>query len=208
MKRPHALVFDLGNVLLPIDLEKTYEAFSLLSSKYSATEIKYMTQEEELWSAYESGLQTDQEFEAFLVDRLQLVCTSEQFHKAFNALLLQFDSSVCQYISSLNNSFPIYLLSNTSSLHSRIFLDCAYPNYNLFDSFTSIHLSFEMGMVKPIVAIYEQLVAHNHLQDYQIVFFDDNVRNIESARQFGWDAVLINPHTSLHQIQDHIKNLC
>lgn len=208
MKKPHALVFDLGNVLLPIDLDKTYEAFALLSSQYSAAEIKHITQEEELWSSYESGLQSDQEFEAFLVDRLQLVCTSEQFHDAFNALLLQFDSSVCQYISGLNTSFPIYLLSNTSSIHSRLFLERDFPNYNLFDSFIRIHLSFEMGMVKPNVGIYEQLVTHNNLQDHQIVFFDDNVRNVESARNYGWDAVLINPNTSLHQIQEHIKTLC
>jgi HAD superfamily hydrolase (TIGR01509 family) len=65
-----------------------------------------------------------------------------------------------------------------------------------------------MGMVKPNVAIYEQVVTNNNLQDYQIVFFDDNVRNVESARNFGWDAVLINPNTSLHQIQEHIKTLC
>lgn len=208
MKKPHALVFDLGNVLLPIDLDKTYEAFALLSSQYSATEIKHITKEEELWSSYESGLQTDEEFEAFLVDRLKLVCSSEQFQAAFNALLLRFDATLCQYISSLNTSFPIYLLSNTSSIHSRLFLQRDYPNYNLFDSFTRIHLSFEMGMVKPNVTIYEQLVTNNNLQDYQIVFFDDNERNVESARNYGWDAILINPSTSLHQIQEHIKTLC
>jgi HAD superfamily hydrolase (TIGR01509 family) len=65
-----------------------------------------------------------------------------------------------------------------------------------------------MGMVKPNAGIYEQVVSMNQLQDYQIVFFDDNVRNIESAHQFGWDAVLINPSTSLQQIQEYIKTLC
>lgn len=208
MKRPHALVFDLGNVLLPIDLDRTYEAFALLSTQYSAAEIKHISQEEELWSLYESGLQNDQEFEAFLVDRLQLVCSSEQFQEAFSALLLRFDASVCDYISSLNSSFLIFLLSNTSSIHSRLFLNHEYPNYNLFDSFTRIHLSFEMGLVKPNVAIYELLVTSNNLEDHQIVFFDDNVRNVESASNYGWDAVLINPNTSLHQIQEHIKTLC
>ena len=208
MKKPHALVFDLGNVLLLIDLDKTYEAFALLSSKYSTAEIKHITQEEELWSSYESGLQSDEEFEAFLVNRLQLVCTSEQFQDAFNALLLQFDASVCQYITSLNSVFPTFLLSNTSRIHSRLFLQREYPNYDLFEAFNQVHLSFEMGMVKPNAGIYEQVVSMNQLQDYQIVFFDDNVRNIESAQQFGWDAVLINPSTSLQQIQEYIKTLC
>ena len=208
MKKPHALVFDLGNVLLPIDLDKTYEAFALFSTQYSAAEIKYMTIQEELWASYESGLQNDDEFEAFLIDRLKLVCSSHQFKDAFNALLLQFDETLCQYIVSLKAKFPTYLLSNTSRIHSRLFLQCEYPNYNLFDSFNRVHLSFEMGRVKPNADIYKQLVFDNALQDHQIVFFDDNARNIESARSCGWDAILINPGTSLHQIQEHIKTLC
>jgi putative hydrolase of the HAD superfamily len=208
MKRPLALVFDLGNVLLPIDLDKTYEAFALLSSQYTATEIKQITQDEALWSAYESGLQSDREFELFLVNRLQLVCSSEQFHAAFNALLLRFDQTLCNYIKDLKVIYPIYLLSNTSRIHSRLFLQTNFPNYNLFDAFVRVHLSFEMGVVKPDVAIYNQLVIENDLQDHHIVFFDDNVHNIDSALNFGWEAVLIDPSNSLHQIQQHINSLC
>jgi putative hydrolase of the HAD superfamily len=208
MKKPLALVFDLGNVLLPIDLDKTYEAFALLSKKYTAQEIKQITQAEALWSAYEAGLQNDEAFELFLVERLELDCTSEQFQTAFNALLLQFDETLCQYIKALKSKYPIYLLSNTSSLHSNLFLQTNFPNYHIFDAFTRVHLSFEMGVVKPDVAIYRQLVQENQLEDYQIVFFDDNLHNIESARNFGWEAILIDSNKSLHQIQQHINSLC
>jgi putative hydrolase of the HAD superfamily len=65
-----------------------------------------------------------------------------------------------------------------------------------------------MGVVKPDVAIYRQLVQENQLEDYQIVFFDDNLHNIESARNFGWEAILIDSNKSLHQIQQHINSLC
>lgn len=208
MKKPLALVFDLGNVLLPIDLDKTYEAFAFLSNKYSASEIKQITQSEALWSAYEAGLQNDEAFKLFLGERLELDCTSEQFHSAFNALLLQFDESLCQYIKGLKSKWPIYLLSNTSRLHSNLFLQTNFPNYNIFDAFTRVHLSFEMGVVKPDESIYLQLVQENHLSDYHIIFFDDNLSNIESARNFGWEAILIDPNKSLHQIQQHINSLC
>lgn len=208
MKKPHALVFDLGNVLLPIDLDKTYEAFALLSTQYNAAEIKQITLDESLWSAYEAGLQTDREFEAFLVYRLQLVCTSEQFHSAFNSLLLCFDEKLCHYIKDLKSRFPIYLLSNTSKIHSNLFLQTNFPNYHIFDAFTKVHLSFQMGVVKPDVSIYHQVVVENQLHDHQVVFFDDNVHNIESATNFGWEAILIDPNNSLHQIQQYINTLC
>ena len=208
MKKPHALVFDLGNVLLPIDLDKTYEAFALLSTQYNAAEIKQITLDESLWSAYEAGLQTDREFEAFLVNRLQLVCTSEQFHFGFNSLLLRFDEKLCHYIKDLKSRFPIYLLSNTSNIHSNLFLQTNFPNYHIFDAFTKVHLSFQMGVVKPDVSIYHQVVVENQLHDHQVVFFDDNVHNIESATNFGWEAILIDPNNSLHQIQQYINTLC
>jgi hypothetical protein len=36
MKAKPVLLFDLGNVLLPIDLDKTYHAFAALSDKYNS----------------------------------------------------------------------------------------------------------------------------------------------------------------------------
>jgi len=208
MKKPIAIVFDLGNVLLPIDLDKTYEAFALYSSVYNAEEIKLITQSEELWVKYESGLQSDLEFEVYLKDRLRLNCTSQEFQLAFKALLLKFDEASCQYIKLLRSSFPIYLLSNTSRIHSNDFLKSTYPNFEIFDAFSQVHLSYEMGLVKPNQEIYQRLVDLNQLQDYHIVFFDDNSTNVEAALKFGWEAILINPNTSLHQIKHHIQTLC
>lgn len=208
MNSPYSLVFDLGNVLLPINLDKTYEAFASYSSEYNATEIKQITLDEELWVSYESGLQSDHDFQVLITSRFKLSCNTAQFHAAFNALLLGFDEGTCQYIRSLQSSFPLYLLSNTSKIHSDIFLNPAYPNFNLFEVFQQIHLSYEMGLVKPDPAIYQKLVLHNQLQNHQIIFFDDNFNNIESAKKIGWDAVLIDPSRAIQQIQHHIQSLC
>ena len=208
MKKPIALVFDLGNVLLPIDLDKTFDAFALYTNHYSAVDIKQITQEEGLWALYEAGIQTDQEFEELIINRFHLTCTSEEFKLAFNALLLSFDETLAQYVHSLRSSFPLYLLSNTSNIHSQLFLQTSYPNFDIFDAFRHIYLSFKMGVVKPNKSIYEQLVNNSQLHDHHIVFFDDNIQNIESARDFGWETVLIDPMNSLHQIQQHIESLC
>ena len=65
MAAPKAIIFDLGNVLLPIDLEKTYAAFSAYSS-LSQEEISAIIIENQLWVPYESGQQTVIEFREFL----------------------------------------------------------------------------------------------------------------------------------------------
>ncbi len=208
MNRPIALVFDLGNVLLPIDLDKTYQAFADLGSPFTALEIKQITSDEGLWVEYESGSQSCLEFQNRLVQRFQLTCSQEEFTNAFNALLLPIQLETSNYLTELKSKFPLYLLSNTSKIHSDLFLNPKYPNFNLFDSFTNIHLSFEMGLVKPNVRIYQQVVELNNLHNHHIVFFDDNEHNINAANKYGWETVLIQPSTSLQQINQHIQSLC
>ena len=66
MKSINALLFDLGNVLLPIDLSLTYQAFSQLSTSFSSEEIQSKINNEGLWLGYEAGLLTDEEFRDIL----------------------------------------------------------------------------------------------------------------------------------------------
>jgi putative hydrolase of the HAD superfamily len=51
-----------------------------------------------------------------------------------------------------------------------------------------------MGLVKPDQRIYRAFEAATETTPSEIVFFDDLVENIESARACGWNAVHID-HT-------------
>lgn len=195
-----AVVFDLGNVLLPIRLDLTYATFANYTSYYSPEEIRYITEQEALWVPYESGLESCDQFRDRLRSRFQMECTDEEFDHAFSDLLLDFPADVVELIQEVKINFPIYLLSNTSKIHSDRFL----TNESLFTKFDRIHLSYEMGVSKPDQLIYQQVVDSNQLQNHRVVFFDDNQANVQSAREFGWEAVLIDPSTSFTQIRNHL----
>ena len=202
MSRPVAVVFDLGNVLLPINLDLTYAAFASYTHYYAAEEIKYRTEQESLWLAYESGLVSCAQFRESICSRFQMECTDAEFDQAFSALLLDFPTDVVSFIEEVKSKFPVYLLSNTSKIHSQLFLQ----NDNLFNQFESLHLSYEMGLSKPDKQIYQQVMDRNALQAHQIIFFDDNPSNVQSAKEFGWDAVLIDPTQSFLQIRNHLSH--
>jgi putative hydrolase of the HAD superfamily len=195
-----AVVFDLGNVLLPIRLDLTYAAFANYTSYYSPEEIRYITEQEALWVPYESGLESCDQFRDRLRSRFQMECTDEEFDHAFSDLLLDFPADVVELIQEVKINFPIYLLSNTSKIHSDRFL----TNESLFTEFDRVHLSYEMGVSKPDQVIYQQVVDSNQLHNQRVVFFDDNQANVQSARKFGWEAVLIDPSTSFTQIRNHL----
>ena len=107
--------------------------------------------------------------------------------------------------------FDLYLLSNTSSIHAKVFLSnqLGPEGQNVFDLFQKIFLSFDMGMVKPNPRIYQQVLDELHLAAGQVVFFDDNLSNIESAKNMGIQAIhIVDPMRSLDQIKQSILQLC
>jgi len=197
-----AIIFDLGNVLLPIDLSLTYEAFANYSA-FSAIEIQQKIQEQQLWVPYESGAQSDSEFREYLRTHLALTCTDEVFDEAFSALLLDFHPGVYAWISSLKDSYSLYLLSNTSSIHAERFtkIKLGPQGQNLFSLFDQVYYSFEMGLVKPNPVIYQQVLQEQQLKPVEVLFFDDNVANINSAKSMGILSYLIDPSQDYSQIQ-------
>jgi FMN phosphatase YigB (HAD superfamily) len=198
-----AIIFDLGNVLLPIDLDLTYQAFSRYSSLDAAT-IGQKIQQDGLWIPYESGKQTDQEFREHIRFHLALNCTDAEFDEAFSALLLSYHSGVYEWIQSLKSTFSLYLLSNTSSIHAERFTKVGLGplGESLFSLFDRVYFSFEMGLVKPDTAIYLQVLTEQNLQVQEVLFFDDNVANINSAKGIGIASYLIDPAKDFSQIQE------
>ncbi|MHA8060841.1 HAD family hydrolase [Aquirufa beregesia] len=205
-----SLLFDLGNVLLPIDLDKTYQAFADLSSRYSAQEVKELTHTQSLWAEYESGLQNDDEFRDFLRIALALECSDAQFDQAFSSLLLDFHPGVYNWVGNLAKQFPIFLLSNTSAIHAQQFTQVPLgpQGESLFTLFEKTYFSFNLGMIKPDENIYHHVLQDLSLKPENLVFFDDNFHNIEAAKRVGIDGVLINPSCSLKQIDSYLLQLC
>jgi len=203
MVSPKAIIFDLGNVLLPIDLNLTYEAFARYST-LSSIEISDAIIENELWVPYESGLQSDAEFRSYLRSQLDLTISDDEFDEAFSALLLEFHSGVYEWIASLSTRFHLILLSNTSSIHAERFtkVPLGPAGQNLFSLFDHVYYSFEMGLVKPNPAIYQQVLIEQGFSPEEVLFFDDNVANINSAKLMGIQAYLIDPSRNHLQIQD------
>ena len=203
MAAPKAIIFDLGNVLLPIDLSLTYEAFSAYSS-FSSSEIASAIADHQLWVPYESGKQSDQEFRNFLRESLQLRISDEEFDEAFSALLLDFHAGVYEWIASLRSQFHLILLSNTSAIHAARFtkISLGPEGQNLFSLFHHVYYSFEMGVVKPDVTIYQQVLTEQGFSAEEVLFFDDNVANIKAAKSMGIESFLIDPSRTYSQIQE------
>lgn len=81
----------------------------------------------------------------------------------------------------------------------------ALDNYDFFEIFKGkIVVSGTEKLIKPDPKIWKVLLERYHIEAPESVFIDDNVKNIEVAKQLGFQIVHITENTNLEQ---ELKNL-
>lgn len=201
-----AVVFDFGNVIINIDVPRTFQAFAELTSKPVKT-IEKQIADNQLFQRYETGKFTDDEFREIVRQTLGFPLSDKEIDEAWNALLLQIPPDRISLIKNIRKKYPIYLLSNTNNIHiikSNQYIKRAF-NTTLSDLFDKLYLSYEMGLWKPEKAIYQAVLNDLKLQPSEILFLDDNKANIESAKEMGIQTILVEPPTSIIEYFDEIK---
>ncbi|MEK0445877.1 MAG: hypothetical protein RLZZ399_1198 [Verrucomicrobiota bacterium] len=175
--RLEAIIFDIGNVLLHFDFDRTMRR---IAPYCEAEEVLIPGLLEPLKQAFESGRVSNDVFveEAcgligFEGDRGELVAAWQEIFdpvEETHALVRQ-----------LSGRLPLYLLSNTNGLHAEYFL----REYTVFEKFQGAVYSHEVGLMKPDAEIYRHAVSQFGVNPDQTLFIDDLAANIEGARAEG-----------------------
>jgi glucose-1-phosphatase len=201
-----AVIFDFGNVIINIELQRIYNTFAKFTSK-TPTYIEKRLEEDQIFRRYESGQFTDEEFREVIRQTLGFPLSDKEIDTSWNAILLDIPTDRIELIKNIRQKFPIYLLSNTNNIHieaSNLYLKKQHSIENLDLLFDKVFLSYQMGMWKPDVEIYHTVLKQIKLQPHEALFLDDNLKNIESAKAIGMQTILVEPPTS---ITEYCKNL-
>jgi glucose-1-phosphatase len=209
MKIPHIknIIFDLGNVVIDIDPNLTYEALADLSPQKTAPEIEEIIKDKKLWHSYEKGLISDLEFRKLLRTELDLEATDEEIDEAFNALLLDIDPNRINLIEYLSEKYRIFVLSNTSEIHmvefENILKRCTERD-TIWTLFEKPYFSFDMGLMKPDPSIYKTILVESNLKPEETLFLDDILENIESAKSLNINTIHVTkPLTILDYLHEY-----
>jgi epoxide hydrolase-like predicted phosphatase len=182
------IIFDLGGVLLDLNVFKTYEAFSAISGRYQPDQIKAMLADSAVFLDYEKGALTDQEFRMKAKEMLGLPCTDEVFDKAWNEMLGDLPAKRLELLDRLKAKHNTFLLSNTNQIHKECFSETVRIQSNgsqLDEFFTKAYYSHELKMRKPDEEIFQFVLSQNNLRPEDTVFLDDNLANLAGAANVG-----------------------
>ncbi|MGC4100816.1 HAD family hydrolase [Ferruginibacter sp.] len=202
MKQYKNIIFDLGNVLLDIDYNKTVAAFEDLgfaNFKSNYTPLKMDVVFEQL----ETGQITGEEFCSRIKAISKTPLTDQQITDAWNALFLSFRLPSLAYLEQLAGQYQLYLFSNTNSIHYTAFESMFIKDTgkkSLDDYFTKAYYSHLIGHRKPEVAAYNYVVQDAGIKAEETLFIDDLPNNIEGARLAGLGAHLLLPHERIENL--------
>ena len=192
-----AIVFDLGKVIIPFDLERGYRALGPYC-RVPLDEIPKRIQASDLVVRFETGQVAPGEFVREFSALLDLEVGYERFCELWSSIFLP-DALIPEaLLAALHRRYPLLLLSNTNAIHFEMVRE-RYPLLGHFDEFV---LSYEVGTLKPDRRIYEEAVRRAGVPAEEMFFTDDIPRYVEAAREVGLDAVEFR---SAVQIEEELR---
>jgi len=192
------ILFDLGGVILDINVQATLKQFYDLG--FPAELMQYPhSMTTDLFFKYETGkLDTDQ-FRDKIRLRTGVEMSNQAFDEAWNAMLVRIPEERTSLLLSLSKRYKLYMLSNTSALHVKVFekmyLDSA--GESMHQVFDKIYYSHEIGWHKPDREAWEYVIKDAAINPEETLFLDDNIHNIKASQELGFQAIHIHERTSL-----------
>ena len=202
------IVFDLGDVIINIDVPRAAQSFATLSGR-ETTEVIRLFEEGKVFRQFETGQLDAPGFRAHVRQLLDNSGWEDaEIDTAWNSLLLDLPADRVELLKQLGKKYRLFLLSNTSSIHIEAInkiLHQASGVSNLDDLFEKIFLSYEMGIMKPHPDIYQRVLEEAGIRAEETLFLDDNADNIRAASALGIQTIHVQkPLTILDYLNDYV----
>jgi FMN phosphatase YigB (HAD superfamily) len=178
-----AITFDLGNVLVRVDHFRFCRRLAALTT-LSAEEVYARVFESDLEPGYDTGRITSREFYQRVTDHFGVTLPYPRFRDLWCDLFDPMEGMPA-LVQHLAPRFPLFLLSNTNSLH----FDYIQARFvEVLQPFQAFVLSYQVGSRKPEPAIYQALIRQAERPPEEILFLDDKVSFVAAARDQGLTA--------------------
>lgn len=188
------IIFDLGGVIINLDMDHAFDKFSQLFGHDVRPHMMDDYQNHKFFQQYEVGAINDAEFRKSLRELAHTDLDDAHLDQAWNSMLGDVPSERIDWIRELANDFNVFILSNTNSIHIKRFNEIfrQSSSYNLpQDLFHKTYYSYEIKDRKPNLSCFQYVLDDFGMTPESTVFYDDNVDNINAAKDLGINTVLV-----------------
>jgi glucose-1-phosphatase len=182
-----AIIFDLGGVILNIDYQLPVKAFKKLGIE-NFNELFSQASQSNLFNDYETGNISSDDFVNEIKKYLPQNTSDAAIINAWNSILLDLPEERLFSLEKAAENHRIFLLSNTNALHIESFNQYLLNNLqlpSLEPFFETLYLSYEVGLRKPDLRIFEYVLQDAGLVPERTLFIDDSIQHIQAASELG-----------------------
>jgi putative hydrolase of the HAD superfamily len=176
----NTIIFDFGDIFINLDKQATIDGLQKLGLSQWNLDLDQLNQQ------FEMGLISPKDFISGFQKQLPNAST-EEILTAWNAVLLDFPLYRLEFLQMLSKKYRLFLLSNTDSIHIETFEQKTGITFysDFYHCFEKVYFSFEIGIRKPDIEIYNYVLNKHELSPKRTLFIDDKKENTDAAQTLG-----------------------
>lgn len=189
--RLRSAIFDIGRVLVKLDLARAIEGLSQGIS-LPPEELWSAIQKDPRWHDWQEGRISPHDWHLHITKRLGSPLKFDEFRAAWNRTLDPVPLQSDDLFQTLSKKLKLALLSNTDPIHVA-HLESNFAFFEFFPAPTRIY-SCSVRASKPSPVIFQAALKAVKTPAAQAVFVDDIPEYVEAARSLGLNAIqYLNP---------------
>lgn len=200
------VVFDLGGVLVDLDIERCQASFRRLGMD-AVAELINPYYPAEMLGRLEHGLISFHE----MCDEMRQLAgtpavTDEEIGRAYGDFLTGVPVAKMRQIEQLRRrGIHTYVLSNNNPSSMRFIREMfTADGKRMEDYFDRIYLSYEMRELKPSEAIFRKMIADSGMIPERTLYIDDGQKNVDAAQALGFAVYKPAPGEDFSHLLDSI----
>lgn len=200
-KEIKSLLFDLGNVIIDIDIDGATQKIKSFLKEDAEAEVVYKA-----FNEYECGRISTDIFINTILSQCDRKYQAVDIIEAWNGMLIGIPQYRLAMLDALRERYNVYLLSNTNTLHLEWVHRYVRKVHRVDDFegtyFDQAYYSHLIGDRKPNASIFNFVTEDSFLTPEHTLFMDDMIDNIEAAKALGFKTYHVKPG---EEIAEYLK---
>lgn len=181
------IVFDLGGVIMTLDPAEALRRFKALGLSDAERYLDAYTQSG-IFGNLEEGKITAEDFRSKLSSLTGHELTFDECKHAWLGYRKDVPQRNLDLLKELRTKgYRLILLSNTNPFMMDWALSSEFDGKgsSLNDYFDALYLSYRLGIMKPALDFFRQVLDNENILPEETLFVDDGPRNVEAAGKLG-----------------------
>jgi putative hydrolase of the HAD superfamily len=193
-----AIIFDMGGVLVDLDVEGCKAAFKRDLDYQNIDNIIDPCHQKGIWGNLEEGALSADEFRNIILADSRQGSVAADVDEAMSKILVGIAPYKAELLRKMSGAYDLYMLSNNNSIclpySAAMFAAVGLP---MESTFLKCFLSFEMRALKPSAAFYRRVIEELDRPSEDMLFIDDSQINVDGAISAGLPSVYYKPGSDL-----------